>query len=153
MSYKGNSQKPPRKDCAYSEEEMEQLRPFKEDYKTAGQEERLIIMKTRILPTIFNYWTAQGKRPTQEEGPGKAKVNGTVVLSALMLTPLAATGKVVRKQLAHVSEGCGERQALAAEENRTAMADKEGRRRGGNCPASGGGSDEAMDRRQTGGTV
>jgi len=75
MSYKGNSQKPPRKDCAYSEQEMDQLRPFKADYEKASQAERVILMKTRILPTIFNYWTAQGKRPTAQAGPVKAQVN------------------------------------------------------------------------------
>jgi len=75
MSYKGNSHKPPRKDCAYSEQEMDQLRPFKAEYEKASQAERVILMKTRILPTIFNYWTAQGKRPTAQAGPVKAQVN------------------------------------------------------------------------------
>lgn len=76
MSYKGKSQKPPRKDCTYNEQEMEVLRPFKEEYETSTQEQRVIIMKSRMLPTLFNYWTAKGKRPTEKDGPGKAQVNG-----------------------------------------------------------------------------
>jgi hypothetical protein len=74
MSYEGNMHKPPRRDCQYTEEEMDQMRPFKANYKKATQAERLIIMRTKILPAMFNYWTSQGKRPTDEEGPIKAQV-------------------------------------------------------------------------------
>jgi hypothetical protein len=73
-SDKENSHKPPRKDCQYSPEEMDQICPFKVEYKKATQPERLIIMKTKILPAMFNYWTSQGKRPMEEEGPVKAQV-------------------------------------------------------------------------------
>ncbi len=74
-SYQGNFQKPPRRDCHYSPEEIEQINPFKADYKKATQAERLITMKTKILPAMFNYWTAQGQWLTQEDGPAKAQVS------------------------------------------------------------------------------
>jgi hypothetical protein len=66
--------KPPRKDCQYSAEEMDQILPFKAEYKRSTQPERFILMKTKILPAMFNYWQSQGRCPTEEEGTVKTKV-------------------------------------------------------------------------------
>jgi hypothetical protein len=74
-SYKANSHKPPRRDCQYSPEEIAQILPFKDDYRKATPPARLISMKTKILPAMFNYWTEHGKQPTADEGPVKAQVS------------------------------------------------------------------------------
>lgn len=63
---------------------MEQLRPFETQYKKANQAERLILMKTKILPAIFTYWTAQGRCPTEAEGRIKTQVSESLIISALI---------------------------------------------------------------------
>jgi hypothetical protein len=73
-SYNGNL-KPPRKDCQYSPEEIEQIAPFKAQYIKDTKANRLITMKSKILPSMFNYWASQGRRPSVEEGPVQAQVS------------------------------------------------------------------------------
>lgn len=60
--------RPPRKDCRYNARELEQILPFKEAYvKAVTKPQRVTIMKTSILPTMFGYWASIGKDPVDPE--------------------------------------------------------------------------------------
>ncbi|KAF8876020.1 hypothetical protein CPB84DRAFT_1752522 [Gymnopilus junonius] len=66
----------PHKDCKYSQEEMEQILPFKESFIESGTASaHLLIMKSKILPAMFTYWQGLGKEPRDaEEGKAWAKI-------------------------------------------------------------------------------
>jgi hypothetical protein len=68
----------PRKDCKYSAGELEQILPFKNDFINASTiPERTLIMRSQILPAMFNYWATKGKEPKDvDESQSWAKVKG-----------------------------------------------------------------------------
>lgn len=59
-------QKPPRKDCIYYARELQQIEPYREKYRKASKPERLQIMKSEILPAMFNYWEKLQEGPKDE---------------------------------------------------------------------------------------
>jgi hypothetical protein len=71
-----NSQQRPRKDCTYNAKELEQILPFKNMFIEASTiPERILILRSQILPAMFNYWATNGKDPRdQEESQLWAKV-------------------------------------------------------------------------------
>ena len=83
MSNPQNLQPKPRKDCKYSAVELQQILPFKTAFITARTvPERILILKTQILPAMFNYWNATGKQlQNQEESQLWAKVKISSYLS------------------------------------------------------------------------
>jgi hypothetical protein len=70
------SHQKPRKDCQYNAKELEQILPFKNPFIQASTvPERILILRSQILPAMFNYWAANGKEPTdQDESQSWAKV-------------------------------------------------------------------------------
>lgn len=75
MNEAQNSHRPPRKDCQYSAMELQQIRQYKNIYKTSTKPDRLLMMKGQILPAMFNYWEAQGQgAQSEEENRMRAKV-------------------------------------------------------------------------------
>jgi hypothetical protein len=66
----------PRRDCSYDAEELEQILPFKDGFiKATTIPERMLILRSQILPAMFNYWAANGKEPNDaEESKARAKV-------------------------------------------------------------------------------
>lgn len=67
MSEPDNSHKPPRKDCIYTPQELQQILPFRDIYKKGTKAERVLVMKSQVLPAMFNYWASNGKHPQSEE--------------------------------------------------------------------------------------
>ena len=69
----------PRKDCTYSAKELEQILLFKDSFiKATTIPERMLILRSQILPAMFNYWAANGKEPNdQEESKARAKVTSS----------------------------------------------------------------------------
>lgn len=65
-----------RRECKYTQQEMNQILPFKNSYINAGtSQERLLILKTQIMVNMFNYWTQNGDGPkSEEETQVRAKV-------------------------------------------------------------------------------
>jgi hypothetical protein len=76
MSVQKDSQQKPRKDCTYNAKELEQILPFKHMFIEASTiPERILILRSQILPAMFNYWATNGKDPRdQEESRSWAKV-------------------------------------------------------------------------------
>ena len=76
MNNTENALKKLRKDCKYSAEELEQIVPFKEIFiKAKTIPEQILILRSRILPAMFNHWAASGKEPKDEaESQLRAKV-------------------------------------------------------------------------------
>ena len=66
-----------RKNCKYNADELKEIMPFKESFVTATTiPERVLILRSKILPAMFNYWAANGKEPRdQEESQTWAKVS------------------------------------------------------------------------------
>jgi hypothetical protein len=66
----------PRKDCTYNAKELEQILPFKNMFIEATTiPERILILRSQILPAMFNYWATNGKDPRDpEESRSWAKV-------------------------------------------------------------------------------
>jgi len=67
----------PRKDCMYNAKELEQILLFKTTFIGASTiAEHILILRSQILPTIFNYWAVNGKEPIdQDESRAWDKVN------------------------------------------------------------------------------
>ena len=76
MNNTENALKKLRKDCKYSAEELEQIVPFKEIFiKAKTIPEQILILRSQILPVMFNHWAATGKDPKDEaESQSQAKV-------------------------------------------------------------------------------
>jgi hypothetical protein len=76
MNNAGNPHKNLRKDCKYRAEELGQILPFKELFiKAKTIPERILVLRSQILPAMFNYWAATGKEPKDEsESQVRAKV-------------------------------------------------------------------------------
>ena len=56
------------RDCTYNAKELEQILPFKNIFIEANTiPERLLILRSNILPAMFNYWAVNGKEPKDEE--------------------------------------------------------------------------------------
>ena len=63
------AQKKPRKDCKYNTQERKVIEPFKKDYQSqTTRDGRLLMLKTQILPAMFNYWVSVGKDPQDQDG-------------------------------------------------------------------------------------
>jgi hypothetical protein len=57
-----------RTNCRYTAQEREVLEVFKESYLEATTtQERLAIVKGKLLPAIFTHWSKTGKAPETEE--------------------------------------------------------------------------------------
>ena len=57
-----------RQACHYTAEERKVFHIFKEEYRSQTTKERRgHILKTKILPNIFNYWTNDGAQPLNED--------------------------------------------------------------------------------------
>ena len=68
MNAPENSHKKLRKDCKYNAEELQQILPFKSSFiKATTIPERILILRSQILPAMFNYWAENGKQPKDEE--------------------------------------------------------------------------------------
>lgn len=134
---------------------MDQIKPFKNEYIKATQGERLILMKTKIMPAMFNYLITKDKRPSEAEGPVKTKVSRTqlIIWNSISKTHSAATGDVVRKQLAHVAEGSSQGEQLGTKTDGAHLANSGSNRQSRNGPACGNKSREGISRAQTNGTV
>ena len=78
MNPTGNPPKKLRKDSKYSAQELEQIVPFKEIFiKAQTIPDRILILRSQILPAMFNHWAATGKEPKDEaESQLRAKVKG-----------------------------------------------------------------------------
>lgn len=66
----------PRKDARYSREEMTILIEYKEEYREQTTRElRANIIRTKILPRLYNFWVANGTGPKDEnESENRMKV-------------------------------------------------------------------------------
>jgi hypothetical protein len=74
MSSNPQKTKRPRKDAAYSCEEMDIINIHKEEYREQTTRElRANVLKTKILVDLFNLWVRQGKAP-QDEGESVARM-------------------------------------------------------------------------------
>jgi len=55
------AQKKPRKDCKYNAQERKAIEPFKHIYQSqTTRDGRLLILRSQILPAMFNYWVSVG---------------------------------------------------------------------------------------------
>lgn len=60
--------KRPRKDAKYNVAEIEQILPFKSRFiKATMIPEHVLILKSQILPAMFNYWAEIEREPKDEE--------------------------------------------------------------------------------------
>jgi len=58
----------PRKDCKYDAKERKAIEEFKEIYQSqTTRNGRLVVLKSQILPAMFNYWASIGKAPSDKE--------------------------------------------------------------------------------------
>ena len=66
----------PRKDARYSREEMTILIEYKEEYREQTTRElRANVIRTKILPRLYNFWVANGTGPKDEnESENRMKV-------------------------------------------------------------------------------
>jgi hypothetical protein len=56
-----------RQACHYTAEEREVFNKYKEEYRSqTTKEQRGHILKTQILPDLFNYWTNDGAVPLSD---------------------------------------------------------------------------------------
>jgi hypothetical protein len=78
MNASENTRHKIRKDCKYKSEELDQILPFKQIFINADTvPQRILILRSQILPAMFNYWAANGKEPKdEEESRSRAKVKG-----------------------------------------------------------------------------
>lgn len=63
-----------RKDCRYNEAEMFSILPYKEEFVSSSTHLRMVLLKKKILPSIFNYWLETGKEYNSEESKTLSKV-------------------------------------------------------------------------------
>jgi hypothetical protein len=65
-----------RKDAFYSPAEMTILVKHKQEYRTQPTRElRGNVLRTKILPDLYNYWVEKGTEPqTEEESTARMKV-------------------------------------------------------------------------------
>jgi hypothetical protein len=63
-----------RKDCRYNEAELFSITPFKSNFITSSTHERMVILKKKILPSMFNYWLEIGKEYDTNESKKLSKV-------------------------------------------------------------------------------
>jgi hypothetical protein len=63
-------------ECTYTLEERKVINPYKMDYRSQTTSAlRKQIFRTKILPTIFNYWRDNGRSPENDEvSAGRIKV-------------------------------------------------------------------------------
>ena len=73
----------PRRDCKYTPEERAVMSEFKVEYLSqSSSPARGHIFRSKILPAIFNYWTANGKLNTIKANmEGEVKVSMSVKCS------------------------------------------------------------------------
>lgn len=66
-----------RKDSKYNAEERKAIDPFKETYRSqTTRDGRLMVLKTQILPAMFNYWSKAGEQlRNKEDEVSRARVN------------------------------------------------------------------------------
>lgn len=63
-----------RKDCKYNQAELITIMPFKSDFIASSTHERMVILKKKILPSMFNHWLEIGKEFDPEQSKVLAKV-------------------------------------------------------------------------------
>jgi hypothetical protein len=49
------------KDCKYNEAELFSIMPYKSDFISSSTHDRMVILRKKILPAMFNYWLENGK--------------------------------------------------------------------------------------------
>ena len=65
-----------RKDCKYSDADLTCILPYKAEFMTSTTHERIIILRKKILPSMFNHWMENRK----EYDPAESKVLSKVLL-------------------------------------------------------------------------
>jgi hypothetical protein len=66
----------PRKSSVYNVEERTLLAQYKQQYRSLPtREERLSLVRNKILVDIFNYWSGKGVNLTPDESHLRMKVN------------------------------------------------------------------------------
>ena len=63
-----------RKDCKYSDADLICILPYKSEYMSSTTQERVIILRKEILPSMFNHWMENGKEYDLEESRVLSKV-------------------------------------------------------------------------------
>jgi len=63
-----------RADCRYNEQELSHILPFKMDFISSTTPERMAILKSSILPGMFNYWQDIGRVYDLNESKALSKV-------------------------------------------------------------------------------
>jgi hypothetical protein len=63
-----------RSDCKYNDLELNEILPFKPDFISGTIHERMTLLKSKILPTMFNYWQGMGKEYNAKESKAITKV-------------------------------------------------------------------------------
>jgi hypothetical protein len=65
-----------RKDCRYNAEERKAIDLFKHTYQSqTTRDGRLVVLKSQILPAMFNHWVSVGRDPQdQAERETQARV-------------------------------------------------------------------------------
>ena len=133
MNPLNNSRQSPCKDCKYNAKELEQILPFKNIFINANTiPERLLILKSQILPAMFNYWVGNGQEPRdQEESRSWAKVVVYAMIdkfgSSLIFSGIDG---LVFKQLAYGPQSGTEIQQVPPKASRCDLAYKERRSNG-----------------------
>ena len=64
-----------RSDCKYNQDELDKILPFKMDFISSTTEERMALLKKKILPEMFNYWQDLGKEYDAKESKILSKVH------------------------------------------------------------------------------
>lgn len=123
-----------RKDCRYNKEELLSILPFQADFISSSTHERLVLMKRKICPAMFNHWLELGKEYNVNESKLLSKVLSTfwiLVLDWLIkFKMIAGTYEVVFKQLAY-GPWSRKRYEVSDQTNRCALEDqtRSGRKR------------------------
>jgi uncharacterized protein with von Willebrand factor type A (vWA) domain len=63
-----------RADCKYDADELREIRPFKADFVAGTIPQRMALLKSKILPAMFNYWQELGKEYDSQESKAISKV-------------------------------------------------------------------------------
>jgi hypothetical protein len=72
-----------RKGCLYTTDERDIIKAFKREYRSQDKpNQRGHILKAKILPAIFNYWTDDGRVPMgAEELEERVNVSSSWIIS------------------------------------------------------------------------
>jgi hypothetical protein len=68
MSTEQVTRRKARKDCKYTAEERKVIDLYKEEFRSETTKAgRVLILRSKILPAIFNYWVQNGTPPKDED--------------------------------------------------------------------------------------